>query len=116
MGNIRLEISKKWLEAQKAEAGKAYDRIQKDDYANDQQAQKTIGKYLLFDLDLEKQEIDTDEGTINLFFASPDQNEEGNREIWLNLSYRLDPEDYIELATLGIKRYNKAKALFETLQ
>lgn len=112
MGRIYLRLEKAYFEKHKAEAAKAYDEMVKESYSEAEEKQY-LGKGYLFNLDdLEKQNIETDEGSFSIDLSSNDDDEAA----FLSVTYHLDPEDYIELAALAIKRMNKAKALFETLQ
>lgn len=103
MGNIYLSVEKAWLEKNIEKAVKAYD---KEFNENDKEEK---GKWCLFDIDTTKDEIRTEGGEIYLGLPSAGDGP------YISIRYKLDPEDYIKLTELAIKRMNKAKALFETL-
>jgi|GEM_PF-5394712 len=102
MTKIILELDAEFFEKNKTKAKKAFD----DNLDKNSDLQ---GKGYRFVLDLEKQEMDADNGTFTVSLMDEHLN-------YIDLKYVLENEDLIKLAELLIKRLNKAKSYHELME
>ena len=97
---LRIDVDKKWFEANKDKFAKAYDS---QDYSEDK------GKYYLIDLDLDNNEmLIGNDDTIKI--------SAGDDNLYVYFEDKPAIEELLNLAQIISKYYNKAKTAIEALK